>query len=370
MSVEAPEVPPAGGPRSGEGGAESSGAPLPSLGARLRSRRTLASFGLALVLLLALAWRLDGAVLADAWERVRSARPGWWLAALGAYYLAFPARAARWRILLANAGEPARSIPRAGVLAEIIYLSWFANALVPAKLGDVWRGWLLRREAGTSWTRAMGTVVAERALDLVVLVCLMVGAGFLTYGDVLASGVAGGLGACLARGAGGDVGCTLARLFALGAGVVLGLVAGLVLLARFGAHLERRLPARIGARYALFASALVLSFRRFGSLLALSGAAWAAEGASFYLVGRALDLSLAAPLVVFFSLLQAFVTAIPATPGGLGLEFVLAGAIGLRGYPPADALALTALYRTISYLSLIAGGAVVLLVSPRIRSAR
>jgi len=343
---------------------------LPSLWSRMRSGRTVASFGLAVLLLGALFWRLDRAVLADAWLRLRAARPGWWLAALGAYYLAFPARAARWQILLANAGEPIAAIPRNRVLAEIIYLSWFANALVPAKLGDVWRGWLVRREGGTSWTRAMGTIVAERALDLVVLVVLMVAAGFLTYGDVLAGGVAGGLGACLRDGAGGHVGCSLARLFGLGAVLVLALIVGLVLVARYGAHAERLLPARVGARYAAFASALVLSFGRFGPLLALSAAAWAAEGASFYLVGRALGLSLGAPLVVFFSLLQAFITAIPATPGGLGLEFILAGAIGLRGYAAADALALTALYRTISYLSLIVGGAVVFLASPRTRSAR
>lgn len=343
---------------------------LPSLGSRMRSGRTIASFGLALLLLAGLAWRIDRAVLADAWQRLRGAQPGWWLAALGTYYLAFPVRAARWRVLLANAGEPAASIPGTGALAEIIYLSWFANALVPAKLGDVWRGWLVRRASGTSWTRAMGTIVAERALDLVMLVCLMVAAGFLTYGDVLASGVAGGLGACLLRGADGNVGCALARLFALGAVVVLALVIALVLLARFGGHLERRLPRRLGTLYATFAQALVMSFGRFGPLLGLSAAAWAAEGASFYLVGRALGLTLGAPLVVFFSLLQAFITAIPATPGGLGLEFILAGAIGLRGYAAADALALTALYRTISYLSLVVGGAIVFLLSPRTRSVR
>ena len=62
-------------------------------------------------------------------------------------------------------------------------------------------------------------------------------------------------------------------------------------------------------------------------------------------------------------------TAIPATPGGLGFEFVLAGAIGLRGFAAADALALTALYRTISYLSLIVGGLVVFALSPRTRAA-
>ena len=338
----------------------------PSLGGRLASPRTVLSLAVALGLLGYFLHRQGPETLAASWAQIRGADPLVYLAALGAYYLAFPIRAARWRILLSNSGEPPERVPRLADLAEIIYLSWFANSVVPAKLGDVYRGWLLRRTGGVRWSHAMGTIVAERVLDVIVLVSLMVVTGFLTYGDVLRDAVEGGPIACLESGLHpGALSCTLLQLFAVGGAVVLVLLGGLVVFARFGAHLERFLPTRLGVVYVRFADALVLSFGRFGWLLALSALAWAAEAACFWLVGRALGHPLPLALVVFFSLLQAFITVIPLTPGGLGFEPVLAGALRLRGFDPAAALAMVVLYRTISYFSLVIGGAVLYAQSPR-----
>ena len=61
--------------------------------------------------------------------------------------------------------------------------------------------------------------------------------------------------------------------------------------------------------------------------------------------------------------MRSFWTVIPVTPGGLGFEPILAAAIGLRGFEAVSAIALTVLYRTISYFSLVVGGLVVFLVS-------
>ena len=356
-------------PERAEAGAASAPSPpaeRPSLAQRFLSPRTLASFALAAGLLWLALRRQDPETLRAAWSQVRSAHLGWYVAALVAYYMAFPVRGLRWRLLLGNAGEQPERIAPVEDLAEIIYLSWFANSIVPAKLGDVYRGWLLRGSHGTSWSRAMGTIIAERALDLVVLVVLMVTTGFFTYGDVLARGAEGGLRPCLLGGWDpADLGCTLAQLFAVGALLVVVLMVGLVAFARYGVHVERVLPERIATAYTTFARALVLSFARFGPLLGLSALAWIAEGAAFYLVGRALGLTLGAPLVVFFSLLQAFITVIPVTPGGLGFEPILAAAIGLRGFEAVSAIALTVLYRTISYFSLVVGGLAVFLISDK-----
>jgi uncharacterized membrane protein YbhN (UPF0104 family) len=338
----------------------------PGLGAKLLSPRTILSLIVAGGLLWFFASRQDPGTLADAWRRIRGANPLYYLAALLVYYLNFPIRALRWRLLLQNAGTPAEEIPRNRDLAEIIYLSWFANSVVPAKLGDLYRGWLLRREGGSSWTHAMGTIVAERVLDVIVLVTLMVLTGLATYGDVLAQGIAGGAGACLRSGANlEDLGCSLLQLFTIGGVGVLGLVIGLIVVAKQGAQLERLLPQRLAQVYARFAGALVLSFGQFGPLLGLSLAAWTSEGLSFLLVGRALGYTLEVPLVVFFSLLQAFITVIPLTPGGLGFEPILIASLELKGYEGDIALAMTGLYRTISYLSLVVGGAFVYVFSKK-----
>jgi glycosyltransferase 2 family protein len=338
----------------------------PSLGRRFASRRTLLSFVLAFALIAFFVSRLDPAVLAAAWAQIQQADWRLYALAILAYYAAFPIRAVRWRVLLRNSGEPPERVPSVRDASEMIYLSWFANSIVPAKLGDAYRGYLLRRAGGATWSHAMGTIVAERALDAIVLVVLMVGTGLLAYGDVLADAVQGGPAACLRRGIDpSNVSCSLLDLFVLGGVTALFLVVGLVVFARYGTHVERILPGRAADIYVRFSGALVLSFGRFRALLALSGLAWVAEGSAFWLVGRSLGYHLPLPLVVFFSLLQAFITVIPLTPGGLGLEPLLAAALSLRGYPPAAALAMTALYRTISYLSLVVGGFVVYLVSKK-----
>lgn len=367
----------------------------PSLWRRLGSPRTILSFGVALGLVWWTLRRQDPAELATAGAMLRAAQPAWFAAALAVYYASFPLRALRWRILLGNAGEPAHHVPPLRDLVEIIYLSWFVNTLVPAKLGDVYRGWLYGRAAREAaavadsiavsgdaggdarpaaaggWSRGMGTIVAERALDLIVLVVLMVTAGLLTYGDVVAASTHGGVAACLRQGlAAGDLGCVLAELFVAGGVGIVALVGGLVAFARFGVHVERLIPRRferLGAAYATFARGLVLSFGRFGPLLALSAGAWLCEGAAFWCVSRALGVALPVPLVLFFSLLQAFLTAIPATPGALGFEGILKGAIELKGFAAGPAIALTVLYRAISYLSLLVGGLVVFTLSRKTR---
>lgn len=309
-------------------------------------------------------WRLGTDTLVETWTEIRSINPVFYMCALGVYYLAFPIRAVRWRILLQNAGAERERIPRLSILAETIYLSWFANALTPAKLGDVYRGWLLRRSSGISWSLGMGTIVAERLLDVMVLVGLMISSGLLAYRRLM-----GGDGPPPSQCLGGlpvdQMGPTLARILMAGA-VALGvLIVGLVIFARYGAHLERWLPKRLGDIYLRFGEGLVLSFGRFGPLLALSVATWAAEAGRFYFVGLALGHVLPLPLVFFFSLVSAFLTIIPVTPGGVGFEFLLAGTLCLLGYAPAEAWSLSLVDRSLSYLSLVLGGAAVYVWSPR-----
>lgn len=345
--------------------------PPPSLGGRLASGRGLASVLVAILLVAFFLRRQDPAELEAAWQAIRGAHPGLYLAALAAYYLAFPIRGLRWRLLLRNSGVAPQGLPRTRDLAEIIYLSWFVNSIVPAKLGDLYRGWLLRREGGPAWSTGMGTIVAERVLDLFVLVTLTVVTGLATYGEVLAAQTPGGAWACLSGGPDlRNLGCGLLQLFSLGGLLVLLLLAGLLVFARYGWRLASRLPPRPAELFAQFSGGLLLSLRGFGPILGLSLLAWMVEGLAFLLVGRALGLALPLPLVIFFSLLQAFITAIPLTPGAVGLEFILVGALTLKGFPGGAALAMTGLYRTISFLSLVLGGAVVYLVSPKTRGGR
>ena len=62
---------------------------------------------------------------------------------------------------------------------EIIFLSWLVNCVVPAKLGDVYRAYLLKINSTASLSRTFGTVFIERVLDLFAIAILGIAAGLL-----------------------------------------------------------------------------------------------------------------------------------------------------------------------------------------------
>jgi uncharacterized protein (TIRG00374 family) len=147
-----------------------------SLRQRFFTPQTAISFGIAFALIWFVFARLD-IDLQSLWTQVRAANPGWLILAYVAFYASLPIRAIRWRILLRNADNPDDSIrdhlPNTTGLTEIVTLSWFANCVVPAKLGDAYRAYLLRNAAGGSFSRTFGTILAERALDLATVVGLL-----------------------------------------------------------------------------------------------------------------------------------------------------------------------------------------------------
>ena len=103
------------------------------------------------------------------------------LAAFVVFYLGFPLRGLRWAILLRGTGFT----HRAEDSTEIIFLSWLVNCVVPAKLGDVYRAYLLKINSTVSLSRTFGTVFIERILDLFAIALLGLAAGYWSFRDGL-----------------------------------------------------------------------------------------------------------------------------------------------------------------------------------------
>ena len=83
------------------------------------------------------------------------------------FYLGFPLRGLRWAILIRGTGYPLKVRDA----TEIIFISWLVNCLVPAKLGDIYRAYLLKiNSTGVAESRTFGTVFIERILDLFAIV--------------------------------------------------------------------------------------------------------------------------------------------------------------------------------------------------------
>ena len=76
-------------------------------------------------------------------------------------------RAVRWRQAL----EPLAEWPRTMTCVHAVFLS-YASSLVVPRVGEVLRCGVLKRYEGTSFTKALGTVVTERMVDSVVMLVL------------------------------------------------------------------------------------------------------------------------------------------------------------------------------------------------------
>ncbi|HLZ09982.1 MAG TPA: lysylphosphatidylglycerol synthase transmembrane domain-containing protein, partial [Chloroflexota bacterium] len=156
----------------------------PDLGSRFLRPRTLISFlvGIVIVAFAISKMQVD---VAGSIQIVRQANWVLYLIALLVYYTVFLSRGLRWRVMLENTGLTARQVPSVFGLGEIIYLSWFTNSILPAKLGDVYRAYLLRSRSRVSFTKAGGTIIAERILDVAILVLLLLVTALGTFRGVV-----------------------------------------------------------------------------------------------------------------------------------------------------------------------------------------
>ena len=325
-----------------------------SLWERLRSPRTLLSFAISIAILIFVFRGLDIDFSAT-WQYMRSANP--WLLGLGlvVFYSTFPLRALRWRLLLTNAGVPVHegryswaSFP---ALMEYIYLSWFANCIVPAKLGDAYRGYLLKHNGRVSFSATFGTIFAERLLDMIGLFGLLVLSAWLTFGAQLPDGTQ--------------------IIFIFGALLVTMIVLGLAGMHWLSPLIRRFIPGRLRPFYGNFEQAALRSFRPqiMPRLILLTGAVWLLEGFRLFFVILALQqsgLSLGVSAIIFIALASSLLTALPITPAGLGVvEGTVIVVLAFFGVDRNLGSAITLLDRLINFWSIIVFGFILYLVSKR-----
>jgi len=321
-----------------------------SLRKRLLNWRTIVPLVIVLALLAYLAQKAH-INPQQTWATVKQANILFFLAAFLCYYASFPLRALRWRLLLENVGftkENGIALPPFWKLVEIIYISFFANSIVPAKLGDLYRAYLLRQEIKVSLTRGVGTVLAERLLDLIVLLLLFIPAIIVSLHENL------------------PVELRLALEITLGA-VFVGIIA-LFVLRQAREPIAKLVPVRFREQYYHLQEGTLGSFRRLPILASLTIGVWICEALRFFFVALALnlipgDFVHVLSACVFIGLGEALLTVVPATGGGVGLvEGGMVAMIALF-YHGADVANHTAaaivLDRIISLVSLLVIGFVV-----------
>ncbi len=289
--------------------------------------------------------------LSATWETIRHSNPLLYGVAFLVHYTTFLFRGARWRMLLRNASASGTDAPISlGASMRLVLIGWFASSITWFRLGDAYRAYAYREESGASLSRSMGTIVAERVMD-VFLILLLVLVGFLLlYSDPEMHPSKGFLWIALA----------------------LALASAVLLLAM---QLFRRsvvcfLPGRIRRSYQGFHEGTMQSFRSLPPVFLLGLLGWLSEVGRLYFVVRATGLEVGFALVVFVAVANALLSAVPLTPGGLGI--VETGIVGLMAWvlPQEQAVSIALMDRSISYVSVILLGAVAFVYHQRVAVRR
>lgn len=283
----------------------------------------------------------------DIYDQVRNAHVGFILLAFIANYGSIFIRSLRWRNLLDSAEvrpDPGFEMPRIRGMAAIYMVSWYFNCLLPAKLGDAYRGYLLKSRSRTPFSTAFGTVVAERIADVVALAGLLVLSGFIVFGTRVPD--------------------ALENWLLLAAGLGLGLIVAFILAFRYRDAMRRFVPERAMTHYLRLEQGMLMSYRNVPSLVSMTALIWFLEGSRMYVIGIAIGAGLGVPEAVFIALLASLLTAVPATPAGLGfVELGIVGAAVVMGYSDGVAASLAVLDRFVAYWSVLIIGTGVFLLT-------
>jgi uncharacterized protein (TIRG00374 family) len=114
-----------------------------------------------LVTIALVAWFLRQAHFSDVWNEIRHAELWALVLSFGMSIMTYVLRAARWQYLL-------RPIGRAsfGNAFRTTVIGFAANGMLPARVGEVLRPYLLARREGLSVPSTFATIILERLLDL------------------------------------------------------------------------------------------------------------------------------------------------------------------------------------------------------------
>jgi glycosyltransferase 2 family protein len=269
----------------------------------------------------------------------------WLLPAIAISLLIQIFRAWRWQLEL-------RPLARIGLgqLWIVTSIAYMAINVLPARMGEIVRPWLLSRRSAVSFSNVVGNLVIEKTMDSVVILFYIL-VGLMTTAN---------LPEWVRRGA----------LFpAVGAAILVLLV--LLLWWRGEPFVDRwvvhYLPERFGAGLLRFLRAVVEGMsilpdrRLLAGVFVVSLSLWFLPILSSYVIIRAFGFAVPFNAAVIVFIFIGFGTALPQAPGMIGTyQYACVLALGLFGIPHVDALAYGLVLNGIQLASLLAQGLVAL----------
>jgi glycosyltransferase 2 family protein len=127
------------------------------------------ALGTAITILL-LAWVVRDVSWAAVGQSLGRSHWGWFGLGWVAYILSYCARARRWGTILENQGFDSSF----GTRLAAIFIGFGSNSILPAYFGPALRTGILNRKAGVPIELALGSIFAERMLDLGIVLLFLV----------------------------------------------------------------------------------------------------------------------------------------------------------------------------------------------------
>jgi uncharacterized protein (TIRG00374 family) len=254
--------------------------------------------------------------------------------------LGYALRTVRWQFILSGAARaPLRT------LFPMLIMGFATNNLLPGRLGEFWRAYLLGRKRNVRKTFALASVVVERVFDGLTLLALLWIVSLRIQLPEL----------------GREIEILAAAVF-FGATVVLIVLLWKPAIAQVPmrwvvARIHSGLATWMGERFDSFVDGLEPLRRApiLASALLLSAGVWLLEGSSYLLLSRGLNLNVPGNLELP-GLGLALVTInlgimVPSGPGYVGTqEFFGTAALGVVGANPQAALALIVVSHALQYV--------------------
>jgi len=306
------------------------------------SKKTVFSFILSFFILYLLIHSID---IADVIFIAKKTDISLYILAFIIHYLSILIRGIRWNSLLKNMDMQ----PGFSIATKMVFLSWFVNCIVPAKIGDVYRSYLLKKKNGTPISASIGSIFIERMCDILVLLVMLTISCLIIFRK--------------------NIPVQISEALRVGYILLTAIILCLFILWMLKERLSEIVPDRFLFHFNNFHTSLYNPFSNRFTILAvtiLTILAWSMEAGRFFLVTRALGLEISFEVIVCVVLAASLLTAVPLTPAGLGaVEVSIVFILRLVGIDSNIGASLALLDRLISYWSMILTGYIVYMLSER-----
>jgi uncharacterized protein (TIRG00374 family) len=284
---------------------------------------------------------LRGLNWGDVWQHIAHAQWRWLAAAAAVTSTSSLLRALRWRVLL-NAAARLNVLP----VFWATMAGYLGNNFLPARAGELVRTFIISSRSSLTRTYVLTTALSERMMDAIALVLW---SGVLLQGVHPKPDWVGHLSLALVVGAGG------------------GLLAVIILPhnSRLCETAIRRLPISAALRDKLLglAEQMLLGLKafhsvaRFVTFAAFTVAIWSLDACTVILTARALHLNLAFWLAALLICAMGLGSAVPSTPGYVGVYQAVAEAVLIPfGITKDGAIALILVLQALGYVVVLAFG--------------